>query len=193
MDMLSYLLGKNNGGGTDTKYKPSYISFYQYPGNDLSNNLNGLDISNMSGTNNMFYGCSYITSLDLSGWDTSNIKYVGNTFRDCYSLASLNLSGWDTSNITEYSFMFWGCSSLETLDLSSFTTKNNARAVYMFNNCLGLSQLDMSNFDFTKLKDFNNMFDGMNQNCLIYVKDQTQVDWFTTNFPSLTNIQIKGA
>lgn len=167
MDMLSYLLGKNNGGGTDTKYKPSYISFYQYPGNDLSNNLNGLNISNMNGTQNMFYGCSYITSLDLSGWDTSNI--------------------------VEYSFMFWDCSALETLDLSSFTTKNNARAVYMFNDCVGLSQLDMSNFDFTKLKDFNNMFDSVPTNCLIYVKDQTQVDWFTTNFPSLTNIQIKGA
>ena len=102
-------------------------------------------------------------------------------------------SYFDVSNATDMRYMFVSCNQIKKLDLSGWVNTKSIQTNNMFENCTSLEELDMSNFDFTTTWSIDNMFRNVPTNCLIYVKDQTQVDWFTTNFPSLTNVQIKGA
>ena len=61
----------------------------------------------------------------------------------------------------------------------------------LFYQCSSLEQVDVSKLDFTLVTNFSNMLTNVPTDCLILVKDQTAVDWFTTNWPDLTNVQIK--
>lgn len=121
-----------------------------------------------SGMNNMF-ASSQFTELDLSTLGSFN--------------TALNMQ-----------YMFYFSMSLKKVNLSNlYCSNSNVNAMGMFNGCTHLEEIDMSSFDFSKISSNGSMFNSVPTNCLIYVKDQTQVDWFTTNFPSLTNVQIKGA
>lgn len=150
------------------------------------------DIS-ISGTSmsNMFKGYNLpIQPPKIS--DTSNIK----NFLECYgSITTLTtidaVKYFDISNATDMRYMFQSCTNLKTLDLSNWVNTKSIQTNNMFEYCSSLEELDMSNFDFTTTWSTNAMFRNVPANCLIYVKNQTQVDWFTTNFPSLTNVQIK--
>lgn len=63
------------------------------------------------GTNNMFSGCSSLTSLDLSNFDTSDVVDMSNMFSGCSSLTNLDLSNFDTSNVVDMFNMFSGVSN----------------------------------------------------------------------------------
>ena len=42
--------------------------------------------------NNMFYGCTLLSSINLSNFDTTNVTEMNNMFYACCSLNSINLS-----------------------------------------------------------------------------------------------------
>ena len=134
--------------------------FYNYSGNnkDCAKNL---DTSNVTNMNNMFSGCSKLTSLDISGFDTSNVTNMTSMFNNCSKLTSLDVSNFNTSNVTHMD--------------------------YMFNNCSKLTSLDISSFDFTNVTSYNNMFIGVRDNCEILVKDETAKEWITSKFTNLTS------
>ena len=56
-----------------------------------------IDTSQVENMENMFHGCSSLTSLYLSNFNTSKVINMDSMFRDCLSLTSLNLSNFDTS------------------------------------------------------------------------------------------------
>ena len=108
--------------------------------------------------NNMFSGCSAITSLDFSHFNTRYITNMSRMFFNCISLKNLNLSNFDTKNVIGMENMFYGCSSLKSLDLSNFDTKNVIGMKYMFYGCSSLKSLDLSSFDTKNVNGMDYMF-----------------------------------
>lgn len=138
------------------------------------------------------------TTLDLSNWDFKNSSTQISFTNFCNKTNFVNIifPGKEVS-VLNFSSSFRECPNLKKVDLSNMniTQSSVTYASYMFYNSTALEEIDMSSFEFTKLRNsnINTIFTGVPTNCLIYVKDQTQKDWFTTNWPSLTNVQIKGA
>ena len=183
-----------------TNFSYAYVFNRGTPQLTTIDNIKNFDVS--SGTNfaSMFSGFASLTSLDFSNWIFSpNAYYFDSMFVACTHLLSVDLSNLGGVKNGTTSFMFRNCSNLKTVDLSNLeSTGTTFNCQAMFSNCTSLEQIDMSKFDFTTIGNYAGMFgsnssDGPANDCLIYVKDQTQVDWFTTNFSRLTNVQIKGA
>ncbi len=59
-----------------------------------------VDISGITNTSYMFYGCSNLTNLDVSSFDTSNVTYMGGMFCACDKLIKLDINNFDTSKAT---------------------------------------------------------------------------------------------
>ena len=114
--------------------------------------------------NNMFYGCSKITSLDVSHFITSNVTDMSGLFSGCYNLPSLDLRNFDTSKVTDMSDMFnqqmAHLSKLKSINVSSFNTSKVTNMSGMFSNCQLLETLDVSNFDTKEVTNMNNMFNS---------------------------------
>ena len=65
-----------------------------------------IDTSSITDMNQMFGGCSALTSLDLSSFNTSNVTDMGDMFYACNSLTSLTLTSsfFNSSAVTEFDF-----------------------------------------------------------------------------------------
>lgn len=164
----------------------------------------------------MFHGCKQLKNLDLSSFDTSNVTNMEYTFQGCNLLMDLNLSNFDTSNVTNMQNIFYGCeylqniigvnnfntskvtnmygmfyycSKLTSLDLSNFDTSNVTNMVNMFYNCKKLTHLDIRNFTFNKVTSYSGMLGNISTDCLIIVKGDTEKEWITSKFTTLTNVK----
>ena len=144
---------------------------------------------NITSMDNLFFRCRNLTTLDLSNFNTENVTTMLVMFANCSNLTTLDLSNFNTERVTTLRQMFAGCLKLTSLNLSSFKSTVVNSTYLMFSNCSMLNFLDMRNFDFTTVNEYQQMFDNANTSCLIVVKDQTQKDWFTTNYPTMTNVQ----
>ncbi len=123
---------------------------------DFGDNFNTSNVTDMS---EMFYGCSYLTSLDLSNFNTSNVRSMYGMFCYCNRLTSLDLTNFNTANVTDMSRMFSYC-SLTSLDLSNFNTANVTNMGGMFYDCRSLTSLDLSNFNTSNVVSMDEMFDS---------------------------------
>lgn len=151
--------------------KPICISNWFYGFSKLTSivNIDKLDTSNVSNMNNMFYGCSMLSSVDVSNFDTNNVIFMNKMFKGCSSLTSLDLSSFNVSNVALLTDLFNGCKSLTNIDLSSFDTSNSNSMMNMFNGCSSLTSLDLSSFDTSKVVNMKNMFSGCSEIVTIYV------------------------
>lgn len=101
--------------------------------------LRGLDTRNVTNMYNMFYNCSFLTTLNLSSFITNKVTAMNGMFHSCSSLTTLDLTNFDTSKVTNMGWMFFYCGSLTTLNLSSFDTSKVTGTDYMFYNCTSLT------------------------------------------------------
>lgn len=205
------------GNYKGAKYTPKYVCFYQCKESDLSYEVSNLDTGNFTTMYQMFYACGQVTKLDLSHFNTSNVTDMSYMFNYCQNLKSLNTDGFDTSNVTNMQYMFYYNAMLTELDLSHWDVKNVSNFNMMFYYCKGLKRLnlstwksnasyinmdsflrgcskleylDMRNFDFTKVSNLSQMMsNNVPTTCEIIVKDDTQKEWWTTKFPSYTNVK----
>ena len=113
------------------------------PFSTVEASFKGSDTSKVTNMDNMFYGCSSLTSLDLSSFNTSNVTDMTSMFYDCSSLTSLDLSSFNTSNVTDMASMFSNCSGLALLDLSKWDTSKLNNMVSMFYGCSALKEIKM--------------------------------------------------
>lgn len=143
------------------KYAPRYISFYNYSGTELDEEIANLDTSNITKMSYMFNACNKLTSLKLSSFNTSNVTDMTGMFYNCQKLTTLDLSSFNTSNVTDMSGVFYNCSTLPSLDLSNFNTSNVTSMMQMFLGCGNITTLDFSSFNTANVTDMSNMF----QNC----------------------------
>ena len=144
----------------------------------------GLYTSNVTNMDNMFNGCSSLTSVDLSSLDTSNVTTMGSTFYGCKALTSLDLSNWDTSNVTNITNMFIYCSSLTSLDLSNFNTSKVTSFMNIFNGCNALTSLNLSNWDISNVTIITNMFFNTNYLKDVYITVEGTLMMLTNNLSS---------
>lgn len=222
-NVSSYATANVNVGGGDSDYFESTISSgsiyksgiadtikkipssFTISGTSLENTFNRFDFKNNTMPNLInsnlitnWKNTFSITSFNGTTFDLSNITFGRNitTMQSAFSSCSVdkinlsNLGQVDTEINCQSMFSY---STAKEIDLSNFEVLGNSwNANYMFQRCANLEKIDVSKLDFT-ICTFSYMFEDTPTNCLILVKDQTQKDWFTTNFPSLTNVVIKGA
>lgn len=133
------------GNYVGSKYAPRYISFSDYSGTELDDEIANLDTSNITNMSYMFSKCNKLTTLDLSSFNTSNVTGMNSMFSSCQALTTLDLSSFNTSNVTRMGNMFYNCQSLTTLDLTSFNTSNVTNMSYIFYNCTLLGNIPKLN------------------------------------------------
>ena len=219
MDIVSYLLGKNAGGGggnldeyfnteitkNTTIDTPAQV-VKKTPDINVADNVTNLTGAfkgatfspkvimgnNVTNCSYMFYQVS-VSSLDVSTLNTENVTDMSNMFYGCEQLETLDVSNFDVAKVTNFSNMFGACVKLTELDLSSFHTKTNAFFTSMFYYCTSLTRLDIRNFDFTNAFTGsmfgNSASDGVPNNCLIIVKDDDTKTLLQNSFSRLTNIK----
>lgn len=193
IDTIPTIINDNlSAGAVSSKYAPKYITFYNYQGNDLTEETANLDTSNITDMSNIFYGNKNLHYIDISAWNTSNVTNMQNAFYNCNTFnanTTLDFSNWVTSKVTNMSSMFYGNISVVSLDLSSFITSEVTNVSAMFRNCTSLSRLDIRNFTFEKCTSTGNMLYGVKTNCLIIVKSQTEKDFILNIRNDLTNVK----
>lgn len=149
------------------------------------------DLIRISGTyacNNMFFGCTGITSVDLSSLtEVTGQNACVMMFKDCTALTSANLSS--LSRVTGNNAcqgMFQGCTGLISADLSGLTTLSATNAcVSMFSGCTSLATVYIGGttaIDFgTRTNQFSSMFAGCTQNIDVYAPaaNQAKIESFS--------------
>lgn len=183
MDVTSYLLGKQAGGGggqptlqekeiTITENgTTSVVADTGYDG------LSEVEITtNVSGKASPEYVSFYHyqgTTLDLSWLDTSNITDMSNMFYSCNKLTTLiDVSNFNTSNVTNMENMFRrGDVMFSNLDVSNWNVSKVTTTTYMFDNTVfnQWSTIDFSNWNLASVTDMSYMF----QNSLAQSSDKT--------------------
>ena len=101
-----------------------------------------IDTSNVTSMNNMFNGCSDLTTIPLL--DTSKVTKMSSMFQYCGNLSTIPLL--DTSSVTNMKYMFYSCTALTTIPLLNTSKVTNMNS--MFYACTVLNdipQLDTSN------------------------------------------------
>lgn len=143
MDVLSYLLGKQSGGGSGGNYSISMdgsLTYYTTYGlKSLINDIKSFDTTGMTSFESFFAGCSGITTVPAL--DTTNITSLANCFTSCVSLISMPL--WDTKNVTHMTSCFYGCTNLK--DVPVLDTSVLYGAGGMFNGCNSLTDESLDN------------------------------------------------
>lgn len=145
MDVVSYLLGKQAGGGDTPTPSGDYFTALTNGGTQTPGILSCIktfpaDIE-VSGTSlaYTFKNCTGLTQVPL--FDTSNVKNMTQTFYNCYSITEIPKL--DTSSVTNFMMTFFQCSSLVTipvLDTSSATSLDST-----FSSCFNFSNETLNN------------------------------------------------
>ena len=117
-----------------------------------------INTTKITNINNMFSGCTSLTSIDISNFNIQNIKDMNSLFFNCYSLESINIGNVNTENLIDMSYMFYNCSSLNLLNLSKINTKNVINMSHIFAQCSSLKSIDITHFNTHKVKDMSYMF-----------------------------------
>lgn len=171
MDMTSYLLGKQAGGGggeSITDYMPNIVDWNASDHAEYIDKIKKLPtmtiLNTVTSCQNLFVGLEGIKTVEFTSQN-------------------------DTSNVTNMSFMFGASPSLETLDLSTFYTPHLTTISYMFYNDSSLRHIDMRNFTFDNVSSYVETFSSVHNNCEIIVKSQTEKNWFASSFPRLINVK----
>lgn len=172
---------------------PNANSLYQMFAN--CSNLTSVNFGNntynkVTSVNGMFRNCTSLQSIVFPTME-AGLTQTQDLFSGCTGLVTADLSKFKCSYSTNIRSMFSNCTALETIDLSNLELAGNysVTATEMFYNCTSLTRLDMRKYNFTRITNLTNMFTNVPANCLIIVADTTQKDWFTTKFPSLTNVK----
>ena len=137
--------------------------------------LRGLDTSNVTNMEYMFYGMLRTTSVNLANLDVRKVSNMNNIFSYSGSLQTLDVSNWKNDSITNMNNMFSGLASLTSLNIQGFTTNHVTSMSYMFGYSKSLPSLDLSSFDTSNVDNIQGMFHGMNS--LTYLN----VSSFNTN------------
>jgi surface protein len=137
---------------------------------------------------NMFGGCSGLTSIDLSEFDTSNVENMESMFYICSSLKEIKgIENWDCSKVAKFGSMFLGAKAFGgDLDLRNWKVGQNTTvtSIYSFMNwCENIKSVDMSGWI---LPDNTNLANFMaNQGSLHTVR---VIGWSAVNIQNLCSV-----
>ena len=130
-----------------------------------------------------------MTKLDLSSFDFQSVTSTHRMFFESGSLTEILFSPSEAPNLSTTNMMFMRCYHLETLEFPLYNTPNLTNVSSMFWDYALYADsisLDFSSADFDTFTTYSGMF-GIPKKAKIYLKDtQTNRDFMSTNFPSLT-------
>lgn len=163
-----------------TSMNSAFSAFYKLT--EIKSISNSSQVTN---TNNMFDGCSKLTSVPLL--DTSNVTSMSYAFRYCYLIKTV--PQFNTSKVIYMNNMLDGCSRLASvplLDTSNVTNMNR-----MFAMC-ELSLKEIPQFNTSKVLDFGSVFIGCRVLETIPALDASRMNKINSTFQSCTNLKNMG-
>ena len=119
--------------------------------------LSKFDISQVTDISSMFSGCFNLENINLGNLDFSSVENMKNVFYECHKLTSIDLFKFDFSKVIDMSNLFDGCINLIDIKLSS-KTSSLKKIKNMFQNCIKMTSIDLSNLDTSQVTDMNHMF-----------------------------------
>lgn len=147
---------------TDKNYLIPSSTDYMFGDNSMLEHvdLSGLDLSQVTSADNMFYYCRKLQSV--SGLNFSaKLEVTSDMFNSCSSITSIDLSGFSASNnITNMSGMFKYCSNLASLDLDKLDTSKAANLNLLFASCYELT-IDLSKISIASATELYSTFSGV--------------------------------
>lgn len=175
MDILSYMLGKQNAsGGSSANDVSNFLDLaptnagstqwtwwqtkFALPA--MANLVIELQPESAGAFENIFNACKWTYIPKLVGTFTTIV--LSNSFQNCSNVKVLDLSGL-VGTTYRMSSAFNGCTSLEKLDIRGLTIGDGVFSSSMLNN--------------------------VPTTCVIVVKDDATKTWFNTNFSSYTNVK----
>ena len=121
--------------------------------------LTGLDTSEVTSMNTMFYTMKSLKSIDVSGFNTSNVTDMYAMFDQTGVIEQLNVSNFDTSNVTDMKWMFFGLNKLKKLNLTNFDTSRVTNMYGMFDAMTDVSEIKFgTNFNTRNVTNMGRMF-----------------------------------
>lgn len=145
---------------SNLRHKDLSNYFYEFSKMESIEGIEYLNTSEARTMENMFYGCSSLTSLDLSTFETDHVGSMSGMFAHCLNLSSLDVSNFKTDRVKDMLDMFNSCFLLQDLDVSGFKTDNVTDMSGMFYFCANVKSLDVSGFRTSKVTDMSRMFRG---------------------------------
>lgn len=151
-----------------------------------------LDTGNVVDMTSMFANCYGIK--EIPAFNMKKVSLATSMFANCRAMVSVGQLDCSDDQLTNTAKMFDTCMSIQVLDLSKLYTSHVTTMEKMFNFCLSLRKLDIRNMTFTNVGNYSNMFgantsEGVQNDCLIIVKDATAKSWITSRFSRLYNVQ----
>ena len=121
--------------------------------------LAGLDTSEVTSMNTMFYTMSSLKNIDVSGFNTSKVTDMYAMFDQTGVIEQLNVSNFDTSNVTDMKWMFFGLNKLKKLNLTNFDTSRVTNMYGMFDAMTDVSEIKFgTNFNTRNVTNMGRMF-----------------------------------
>lgn len=175
MDVVSYLLGKNAGGGGGGDSK-----FDEYVNTTITENpaSTGARFSILKKPIDV-YVSDNVTSLSRIFYES------GETY-----LPRIHCN----NNVININNMYYYATNMESLDLSNMYADKIVNAGSAFMGCKKLKYLDIRNIEFDESYNLGAMFGGSSSNgpssdCEIIVKNETVKQAILESRPDLTNIK----
>ena len=158
--------------------------------------LKDLDFSNITSLANMFYiqriNTFYCSTINLGIATSNKLTNIDNMFYNNNHVTQIiGLENINVTNCTQFSYLFYNDYDFTSLDLSSWYPPEYIRGTSgMFAGCSKLMFLDIRNFEFSKaFGNTGNEFGNVPAGCEIIVKNNTEKQWFATNWSNLTNVK----
>lgn len=200
---------------TLTKTNEFYRLFYKcskIPTIKISTNS-----TNQTTLEDMFNGCTGVTSIDLTGLDTSNVTSIRFMFNDCKSLENvpngfknltlskinstnmeylfanceelkeIDLSNMSFPNVTSLSSVFYNCKNAKIIKLPKFSEKKITNLNYLFSNCNMLQEIDLNGLDTSKVTNVSYLFGYGTANVDDSIEGTLEIDFSNLSFTSLVN------
>lgn len=156
MDLFSYLLGKQSGGGGGgDSHDWSLIGYSEEPQAIEEGYNYAVEImenwdNTQTNLQNKFLSDNKLIFMPLV--DTSSATSMYNTFSQCVGMISMPLL--DTSKVTSMYGMFYNCHNLKSVP--QFNTQNVTDVQTMFQSCASLQNVPQLNL--SKVRYATNMF-----------------------------------
>ena len=102
-----------------------------------------INLSSVLKMEDMFYGCSNLTTVNAHWQNTSRCTDMSGLFYNCSSLRDIDffIKTVDVSNVKKMDYLFGGCSKLEHIDLERWWLKSIISMSHFVDNCRNLKSV----------------------------------------------------
>ncbi len=104
-----------------------------------------INFSSVSTMEDMFYGCSNLTTILVNWQNTSGCRDMSGLFYNCSSLREVDffIKTVDVTNVKKMDYLFGGCSKIENIDCGSWKLKSIISMSHFFDNCRNLKSVSL--------------------------------------------------